>query len=187
MIGLQLFISIALTSDLFTLNISEISTDFQYYTSMVVFKDDKKKKFPFSLGGSAKKIELHIADSRRAEVITCTGVCSRLQAGWGNYLYRCLFQPKGFFFGGGARSELINVLGTIFKMRTFFFFFSGWLVKLQKPWKWDIEVYWWKWDINVHWWNETVIFIGGRTDCYKIGICYVISYGNCCAEVETHG
>ncbi|XP_078330281.1 intermembrane lipid transfer protein VPS13A-like isoform X6 [Crassostrea virginica] len=32
-----------------------------------LLKDDKKKKFPFSLGGSAKKIELHIADSRRAE------------------------------------------------------------------------------------------------------------------------
>ena len=53
---------------------SEISTDF--HINDCFFKDDKKKKFPFSLGGSAKKIELHIPDSRRAEVINHTGVCS---------------------------------------------------------------------------------------------------------------
>ncbi|XP_065940396.1 intermembrane lipid transfer protein VPS13A isoform X3 [Magallana gigas] len=32
-----------------------------------LLKDDKKKKFPFSLGGSAKKIEVHIPDPKRAE------------------------------------------------------------------------------------------------------------------------
>ena len=57
-------------------------------------------------------VQVYVLDSRRAEVITCTGVCS---------------SPRDFFWGEGGRSELINVLGTIFKMRTFFFFFQ-WLV-----------------------------------------------------------
>lgn len=34
----------------------------------VYFKDDKKKKFLFSLGGSAKTIEVYIPDPKRAEV-----------------------------------------------------------------------------------------------------------------------
>lgn len=36
--------------------------------NILYFKVDKKKKFPFSLGGSAKKIEVHIPDPKRAEV-----------------------------------------------------------------------------------------------------------------------